>query len=67
MYKLLNIIFGWDYIYWKNSADQGVARVYKNKDGIIYYCRYRITSLIDVIKDPDQVIWLTCSKKKYFE
>ncbi len=67
MYKLLNMIFGWDYIYWKNSADQGVARVYKNKDGIIYYYRYRIASLIDVIKDPDQVIWLTCSKKKYFE
>jgi len=62
----MNFLFGFDYIYWKNSADHGVARVHKNKDGVVWYWRYKITSLIDKIENEDDVIWLTCSKYKYF-
>lgn len=67
MYKLLNLLFGWDYIYWKNAADSGIARVHKAYDGNVWYFRYRVTTLIDVIKSPDQVIWLTCDSSKYFD
>jgi len=66
MYKLKNFLFGWDYIQWRNSCDQGIARVHAGPDGKIWYWRYRITSVIDTIKHPDQVIWLTCHPSKYF-
>lgn len=65
MYKLLNKIFGWDYIYWANTADSGVSRVYKNADGVAYYYRYRSIALIDIIYSKTQVIFLTCSSSKY--
>ena len=65
MWKLFNFLFGWDYIYWSNSADQGVARVYCSHDGKAFYFRYRILQLVDVIKQPDQVVWLTCEPSKY--
>ena len=67
MWKLFNFLFRFDYIFWKNSCDQGIARVYKNKDGFVFYFRYRITNLIDVIEDEQQVLFLTCSSKKYFK
>lgn len=65
MYKLLNKLFGWDYIYWSNWADQGIARVYKAPDGGAYYFRYRSIKVIDVIRKEEQVIWLTCHPSKY--
>ncbi len=65
MYKLKNILFGYDYIYWKNSCDNGIARVHRAGDGKVYYFRYKTTNLIDLIQDPNQVIWLTCSPDKY--
>ena len=66
IWKLLNRLFGWDYIYWRNSVDDGIARVYKNDDGVVYYFRYKNILVIDVVKDPKQVIWLTCASSKYF-
>jgi hypothetical protein len=66
MYKLYNKLFGWNYIAWKNSADQGVARVFVDGSGKICYFRYKNTKVIDEIYKPDQVIWLTCSPNKYF-
>lgn len=65
MYKLLNKLFGWDYVSWKNSADNGIARVYKSPDGVVYYWRYKVTSVADIITRKDQVIFLTCSADKY--
>ena len=67
MWKLLNKLFGFDYIAWRNSADNGIARVYKNEDGVIFYFRYKITQVVDIIGSEDQVIFLTCSKYKYFK
>ncbi len=65
MYKLLNKLFGWDYIQWRNTASQGIARVNKDGNGVCWYWRYKNTSLADVIKDKEQVIWLTCEPSKY--
>jgi hypothetical protein len=66
MYTLLNKLFGWDYIQWNNSIDQGVARVRKDGRGVIWYWRYRSICCADVIREPQQVLWLTCSPEKYF-
>lgn len=65
IYKILNKLFGWDYIYWQNTCAQGIARVYKSPDGIVYYYRYKTTKLIDKITNQKQVIWLTCKPEKY--
>jgi hypothetical protein len=65
MWKLFNIIFGWDYIAWENTAASGIARVHKDHCGNIYYWRYKGTSVLDVIKQRQQVKWLTCSPEKY--
>ena len=64
-YKIFNFLFDWDYIYWKNSADKGIERVYKTNDNTVYYYRYKLTTVIDIISDKSQVIWLTCMPEKY--
>ena len=65
LWSLLHRLFGWDYIYWVNSADRGVARIHKDKDGAAFYWRYKITRLADRVTCADQVIWLTCEPSKY--
>jgi len=65
MWKLLNFIFGWDYVHWKNSADQGIARVFRDASGRPVYWRYKITKVLDVIEEENQVTWLTCRPSKY--
>lgn len=66
MYKLKKFLFGWDYINWSNSAASGIARVNVSPDGKVWYWRYCITNLIDEIRSPEQVTWLTCHPSKYF-
>jgi hypothetical protein len=66
MYKLLNLLFGWDYVYWTNGCDSGIARVREAPDNTIWFFRYRITNIIDKIKNPEDVTWLTCHPSKYF-
>ena len=66
MYRILNKLFGWDYVYWTNSWDHGIARIHTTPDGMTWYWRYKITSLIDVIVQPSDVMWLTCKASKYF-
>lgn len=66
MWRLMHLLFGWDYIAWRNSADQGVARVRLDGLGRVWYWRYRTTSLADFVREPNQVLWLTCSPEKYF-
>ncbi len=65
IYKLLNRIFGWDYVAWKNHADQGIARVHVDWTGRVYYWRYKSTRVTDDIA-PENVRWLTCHPSKYF-
>lgn len=66
MWKILHALFGFDYVHWENSADEGIARVYIY-NGKVYYWRYKITNVLDEIKNPDQVVWLTCGSEKYFK
>ena len=66
LYRLKHLIFGWDYIAWKNTADYGVARVQKDGAGVVWYWRYRNTKCLGRIDTPEQVVWLTCSPSKYF-
>lgn len=65
MYKLLNFLFGWDYVYWSNMVDEGIARVHVAGDGTVYYYRYKSITIIDKITNKNQVIWLTCTEDKY--
>lgn len=65
MYRLKNFLFGWDYIQWRNSSDQGISRVIRLSDGRVVYWRYRSLCLPDEITSPDQVFWLTCSPSKF--
>ena len=67
MWKLYHKLFGWDYVQWRNFADQGVARVYLDGTGNAYYWRYSHTRLLDVIARPEQVVWLTCHPGKYMK
>jgi len=67
MWKLFNYLFGWDYIQWANSIDSGVARIHIDGAGRVWYWRYKTTKLIDVVKESEQVIWLTCSPEKYLQ
>jgi len=65
MYKLLNLIFGWDYIQWSNFSDRGIARVHLDGNGRIFYWRYKTTRVADEIKHAKQVLWLTCKPEKF--
>ena len=67
IYKLLHKLFGWDYIAWRNSADSDIARVRVTPMGEVYYWRYKLTKIADVITDPKKVMWLTCHSDKYFK
>lgn len=59
-------LYGWDYIQWSNSSDSGVARVYKDGAGVVYYWRYRIVEIADRIQEPEKVLWLTCDPSEFF-
>lgn len=67
MWRILNFLFGYDYIAWGNSCDNGIARVRVNEDGIVYYFRHKFTGVINKIDRPCNVFWLTCKSDKYFK
>ena len=67
MYKLWHKLFGWDYVAWRNSADQGISRVHTDGDGVAFYWRYKSTKVADRIKTREDVLWLTCTPEKYLE
>ncbi len=58
-----------DYIYWRNSADKGIARVRCNEDGVAWYFLYKVTKTINHITwtdvDTRRVIFLTGSAEDY--
>lgn len=68
MYRLLNKLFGWDYIWWQNSCDQGIARIHATPDGTVWYWQYRITKLMRTMPyERHHVVWLTCKPEKYLD
>lgn len=66
MYKLFKYLFNWDYIYWTNSTDCGISKIFVTKDGRVVYWRYKLTNVLDEIVDPKIVVWLTCEPSIYF-
>ena len=66
-YKLFNKLFGWDYIHWTNSADQGISMVRVDGEGKAYYYRYFSINVIDPFPPGIYVNirWLTCLPNKY--
>ena len=46
MWKIYNYIFGWNYIYWENTADSGVARIRQTANGEYYYNRYSFKKVL---------------------
>lgn len=66
MYQILNRLFGWDYVYWCNRADWGVARVRRDYSGGVFYWSYKFIKCMDRVAKPEDVVWLTCLPSKYF-
>lgn len=64
---ILNKLFGWDYIVWRNSCDGGIARVRLDHNNRVWYWRYKSTRVRDIIQKPSEVLWITCSPQKYFK
>lgn len=68
IYRLMHLLFGFDYVYWDNGVfGNGVARVFISGTGQVVYWRYKFTKVLDVIKHPKNVVWLTCEPEKYFD
>jgi|TARA_R110000851_G_scaffold72207_1_gene160168 hypothetical protein len=67
MYKILNYLFGFDYIHWKNTIDSGVARIHIDCNGNVFYWKYKNIKFADHIKDASKFLWLTCSPDKYLK
>lgn len=65
MWRLLNKLFGWDYIYWEDTCARGVARVYKTSGNEPYYYKYKSITLIRKVDNGEVKIWLTCEPSKY--
>lgn len=65
MYKLLNKLFGWDYVRWQNYSDACVTRVRLDAWGRPY-CIYGNFVTIR-ITDSNKFTWLTCKPEKYLK
>ena len=73
MYKILNFLFGWDYIKWSNYADEGIARIKTDADGVHYFTLYWITGCTATLEEyttgrgERKILWLTCKSEKYLK
>lgn len=71
MYKILNKLFGWDYVFWKHHAGtHGISRITQFPDGKYYICRYGST-LVDLTNQYGEygltLTYLTCDPSKYIK
>jgi len=78
IYKILNKLFGWDYIQTYYFPDVNISRVQVDGMRRVWHWQvYRRHSSLDIeykptnkeaiiIERPEDVIWLTCSPNKYF-
>jgi hypothetical protein len=65
MYKLKNFLFGYDYVYCKSTLN--ISKVRTLPDGTVYFYDYPFIKSIQVIDNPNNVLWLTCLPSKYFK
>lgn len=66
MYKILNKLFGWDYVYWKIAwpCYNGISRIHMDGEGQPYYEDYG--TMERPYGNPKvKIIWLTCKPEKY--
>lgn len=65
MWRILNKLFGWDYIYWESSCNYGISIIRSSyQSGKPYYIKYG-SGIIVQVNDHNDVIWLTCHPSKY--
>lgn len=67
IWRLFHWLFGWDYVAWSNCVDVGISRVWVDGMGRLCYWRYLLCDFVDVIVEPNDVIWLTCPPEKYIK
>ena len=68
MYKILNKLFGWDYVFWKHHAGtHGISRIITLPDGNYYICRYGYA--YDDLNNQYELTltYLTCDPSKYIK
>ncbi len=71
MYKILNKLFGWDYIYWEDrfnsgiSFDSGISKLIVLPDKSVHF-KHR-GYIVSVIDTEFIVKWLTCTPDKYIK
>lgn len=67
MYKILNKLLGWDYILWADCNRQGTSRIHSDYAGTVWYYVSKRKNIVNAIKDPRGLIWLTCQPSKYLK
>lgn len=70
MYRILNYLFGWDYVTWEDCLYKGVSRVRVLPNGKPYFLKYGSNSNFEYITKENNgstVIhaWMTCDPSKY--
>ena len=65
MYKILNKLFGWDYIYWEDTCCSGISKVIVLPDKSVHFKYY---GYIVSVTDTEFIVkWLTCTPDKYIK
>ena len=69
-YKLLNYLFGWDYILWSNIMYKGISRIRKLPNGDVYFLAYGsfdgFNNVTTGTGNGEKIVaWLTCDESKY--
>lgn len=67
MIMLLNKLFGWDYVQWKNTASDGIARCRLDGDGNFYFYPYSTLNVLVKIPTHYELTFLTCPRSKYIK
>ena len=67
MYKILNKLFGWDYVFWGHIAagTHGISRILKLPDGNYYICRHGYAYDDLNTQYELRLTYLTCDPSKY--
>lgn len=63
MWKLFNLVFGWDYVQISSFGYYEICKIHRLPDGFYIKQLRRYTPL----KDSKHLIWLTCHPSKYLD
>ena len=63
MYRILNKLFGWDYIYWKSEDYDGISKIVILPDKTIHF--WARGYLINIDNKLVNIKFLTCTPDKY--